>query len=231
MPDRPPSRDPAATACQTGDPYDPSRAMFLLVTGASGAGKSTVRRAVARRLSPEVACVELHDIVGVPAVPDIAWRQRATEAVVQRALELQAHGRHLLLSGDPVAAGEVLAAPSAVRLDGVAVCLLDVSPDAQAARLTDRGDDPSLLPHHQAFAEWMRGHARDPRHMPHVLSMNGWEAMRWDRWSAMDPIDGNWGMEVLDTSQLTPVQVADEILAWCRRALRGKATVLHPADG
>lgn len=125
--------------------------MFLLVTGASGAGKSMVRRAVARRLSPEVECIELRDVVAVPAFPDIAWRQRATEAGVQRALELQAQGRHLLLSGDPVAAGEVLAAPSADGLDGVAVCLLDVSAAAQAARLARRGDDPSLLPHHQAF--------------------------------------------------------------------------------
>jgi hypothetical protein len=56
--------------------------------------------------------------------------------------------------------------------------------------------------------------------MPHVLSVNGWEAMRWDRWSAMNPIDGNWGVEVLDTSRLTPVQVADEILTWCRRTHR-----------
>ncbi|MGO9959025.1 MAG: hypothetical protein ACLP50_24175 [Solirubrobacteraceae bacterium] len=203
--------------------------MFLLVTGASGAGKSTVRRAITPRLAPEVECVELLDIVVRPAVPGIAWRHRATEAVVQQALELQTQGRHLLLSGDPVGAGEVVAAPSAGGLDGVAVCLLDVSPDAQAARLAHRGDDPSLLPHHQAFAEWMRGHARDPRHMPHVLSLNGWEAMRWDRWSAMDPIDGTWGMEVLDTSRLTPVQVAEEILTWCRRALCGKAIILHPA--
>ncbi len=203
--------------------------MFLLVTGASGAGKSTVRGAVAGRLLPEVECIELYDVAAVPAVPDIVWRQQATEAVVRRALELQTHGRHLLLSGDPVAAGEVLAAPSAVGLDGVAACLLDVSPDVQAARLAHRGDDPRLLPHHQAYAEWMRGHARDPRHMPHVLSTNGWEAMRWDRWREIDPIDGHWGMEVLDTSQLTPVRVADEILSWCRRVLCGNSTVLHPA--
>ena len=65
--------------------------------------------------------------------------------------------------------------------------------------------------------------------MPHVLSSNGWEAMRWDRWRGIDPVDGNWGMEVLDTSQLTPVQVADEVLTWCRRVLSGQATVLHPA--
>jgi hypothetical protein len=187
-----------------------------------------VRRALQRSVSPEVECVELLDIVARPAVVDTAWRHRATEAVIQRALELQTQGRHLLLSGDPVAAGEVLAAPSALRLDGVAVCLLDVSADAQAARLARRGDDPSLLPHHQAFAEWMRGHARDPRHMPHVLTLNGWKAMRWDRCSATDAIDGSWGMEVLDTSRLTPVQVAEEILSWSRRALCGKAVILHP---
>lgn len=205
--------------------------MLLLVTGASGAGKSTVRRGVAQSLSPDVECIELYDVAAVPAVPDLVWRQRATEAVVHRALELQAHGRHLLLSGDPVAAGEVVAAPSSVGLDGVAVCLLDVSPDVQAARLAHRGDDPSLLPHHQAFAEWMRGHARDPGHMPHVLSAKGWEAMRWERCSELDRTDGSWSMEVLDTSPLAPAQVADEVLTWCRRVLRGDAPVMHPADG
>jgi hypothetical protein len=205
--------------------------MFLLVTGASGAGKSTVRREVERELSPEVECVELHDVVGAPAFPDIAWRQQATEAVVQLAVRLQAEGTHLLLSGDPVAAGEVLAAPSAGELHGIAVCLLDVSPDAQTARLAQRGDDPALLPHHHAFAEWMRGHANDPRHMPHVLSTNGWGAMRWERWTGIDPTNGNWGMEVLDTSELSPGQVAAEIVTWCRRALCGDAPVLYAAGG
>jgi energy-coupling factor transporter ATP-binding protein EcfA2 len=201
--------------------------MFLLVTGASGAGKSTVRRLGAPALASTIECVELHDIVSVPARPDIAWRQQATEAVVRRALELQADRRHLLLSGDPVAAGEVLAAPSAVALSAVAVCLLDVSPDAQAARLTRRGDDPTLLHHHYAFAAWMRGHTRDPRHMPHVLSANGWAAMRWERWTGLDPATSNWGMEVLDTSERSPAQVAAEVATWCRRAVNGQAPLLH----
>jgi hypothetical protein len=201
--------------------------MFLLVTGASGAGKSTVRRRVARELAPAIECVELHHIVSVPASPDVAWRQWATEVVVQRAVELQADHRHLLLSGDPVAAGEVLAAPSAVAVNAVAVCLLDVSPHAQAARLTDRGDDPALLPDHHAFAAWMRGHARDPRHMPHVLSTGGWEAMRWERWSRRDPATDNWGMEVLDTSERSPDQVAAEVVSWSYRALNGQAPLLH----
>ena len=140
--------------------------MFLLVSGASGAGKSTARRLVAGELEPEVECVELHDVVPMPSVPTLAWRQRATEAVVCHALKLQEDGRHVLLAGDPVAAGEVLAAPSADRLDGIAVCLLDVDRDTQAARLLARGDDPALLVHHVAFAEWMRAHAADPHQGP-----------------------------------------------------------------
>lgn len=67
----------------------------------------------------------------MPAAPTKAWRQQAAEAVVRRALELQAQGRHLLLAGDSVAAGEVLAAPSADRLDGVTVCLLDVNEEVE----------------------------------------------------------------------------------------------------
>lgn len=98
--------------------------MFLLVSGASGAGKSTARRLIAGELEPEVQCVELHDVVPMPEVPTLVWRQQATEAVVCHALELQEEGRHVLLAGDPVAAGEVLAAPSADRLDAIAVCLL-----------------------------------------------------------------------------------------------------------
>ena len=169
-------------------------------------------------------------MIGVPTFPTVAWRQQGTEAAVQRALELQAERRHLLLCGDPVAAGEVLAAPSAVDLDGLAVCLLDLCPEAQASRLTGRGDDPALLADHRAFAEWMRGHARDPRHMPHVLTAHGWDAMRWSRWAGIDPAEGNWGMEIVDTSELAPHEVATAVVSWCHRARHSQAPVMHAAD-
>lgn len=152
--------------------------MLLLITGASGVGKSTVRAVLEPDLSPAVECVELSDLTPLPTVMTRAWRQQAAEAAVRRAIELQASGRHLLLSGDPVPAAEVVAAPSATGLDAIAVCLLDVAPEAQAERLAARGDDPALLPHHQAFAEWMRKQAADPLHMTHVVSNGGWEQMR-----------------------------------------------------
>jgi energy-coupling factor transporter ATP-binding protein EcfA2 len=195
--------------------------MFLLVTGASGAGKSTTRQLIADQLAPEIECVELEHLDAIPPVPTIAWRQRATEAVVQRAVALQRDGRHLLLAGDPVAAGEVVAAPSADKLDAIAVCLLDVDTETQAARLARRGDDPQLFVHHHAFAGWMRAHATDPRHMLHVLSTNAWEAMRWQRLTDIDPANGGWAMHVIDSSARSPDEVARQIVAWCRRAVHG----------
>ncbi|MGZ4232074.1 MAG: hypothetical protein ACXVVQ_11680 [Solirubrobacteraceae bacterium] len=205
--------------------------MLLLVTGSSGAGKSTARRLITDELAPHTECIELGPVVTMPPMPTIAWRQQAAETVVQRALALQADGRHLLLAGDPVAAGEVVAAPSADRLDAIAVCLLDVDAEAQAARLAQRGDDPRLLADHQAFAAWMRGHARDPRHMQHVLTTDGWEGMRWQRLSALDLSDGGWAVHVIDTSKLSTDQVAEQVLTWCRRAIGGGAPMMRVGPG
>jgi hypothetical protein len=204
--------------------------MFLLLTGASGAGKSTSRNLVADEIAGEVECVELGHVVTIPPRPTIAWRQQATEAVVQRAVTLQAIGRHVLLAGDPVAVGEVVAAPSADKLDAIAVCLLDVNAEAQAARLTQRGDDPRLMADHQAFASWMREHARDPHQMRHVLTTNGWAAMRFERLDRFDPRAGNWNVHVLDTSALMADEVAEQVLSWCRRALSGQAPQIRLGD-
>jgi hypothetical protein len=200
--------------------------MLLLITGASGVGKSSVRRALATELEPEVACVELGHVVSMPAWPTKAWRQESTEAVVRKALELQADGRHLLLSGDPVTPGEVLAAPSADRLDGIRACLLHADRESQEARLRGRGDPEALLPDHIAFAAWMRAHAEDPSHMPEVLTVDGWEEMRWERWLDRGPGDPNWNVATIDTSALDLEAVAAEALAWARASLRGETAPL-----
>jgi hypothetical protein len=186
--------------------------MLLLVTGASGVGKSTVRRLLDEQLPATVRAVELAQVVEIPARYDIVWRQRSVERVVQAALAEQEAGRHLLLVGDPVAPGEILAAPSANRLEGFAACLLDCAPAEQERRLRGRGDPPELLPHHLAFTEWMRGHARDPGHRLEVIAP-GWPEMRWDR------LPSSWETAEIDVTDLSPADTAAAVLAWCRREL------------
>jgi hypothetical protein len=186
--------------------------VLLLLTGASGVGKSTCRLAIEAELGDEVDCVELRDVVEIPAAPDLAWRHRSVEAVVQRALEGE---RDVLLAGDPVAPGELIAAPSADRLDRIAICLLDCDAPSQIERLRRRGDPDELLPRHVAFADWMREHARDPRHRPEVIINGGWAAMRWERWAEAD-----WSFDVIDTSGRGPADVAADALTWVRAARR-----------
>jgi hypothetical protein len=200
--------------------------VFLLITGASGMGKSSARARIAPELEPEVVCVELSDVVSIPPAPSLAWRQESTEAVVSRALELQAEGRHLLLAGDPVAPGEVVAAPSADRLDGIRACLLHADPERQEARLRGRGESPDLFPAHLGFAAWMRGHAQDPSHMPEVLTTNGWEEMRWDRWIDRRADDPGWNIPEIDTTPLGLAEVASAALAWAHASLRGETPPL-----
>jgi hypothetical protein len=110
--------------------------------------------------------------------------------------------------------GEVLAAPSADQLDGFAACLLDCGPDEQERRLRERGDPEDLLPHHLAFAEWMRDHARDPRHRLEVIDV-GWDEMRWER------LPDAWEVPVIDTTEMSPSEAAADVVAWCRSVIGG----------
>jgi hypothetical protein len=201
--------------------------VLLLITGASGIGKSTVRALIAPKLSPTVECVELLNLTPSPAAMTRVWRQQTAELAVRRAVELQASGRHLLLAGDPVPAAEVVAAPSAPQLDAIAVCLLDAAPQAQAQRLAARGDPTDLLVHHQAFAEWMRRQATDPLHMRHVVSDGGWEQMRWE---CLEHLAPSWAMHIIDTTHMTKREVANAALQWAQAALAGDAPALAVTD-
>jgi hypothetical protein len=169
----------------------------------------------------------LWDLSPDPLVQDLAWRQQTTELAVQRTVQLQRDGRHLLLCGDPIAAVEVVAAPSATQLDAFACCLLDATAAAQAARLTTRGDDPSLLVHHQAFADWMRRQATNPNHMLDVVTTNAWDQMCWDRIPAIAP---DWQIHVTDTTDRAPEQVSKTVLSWIRSAIAGVRPAIRISD-
>lgn len=199
--------------------------MLLLVTGASCVGKSTARIHATKLLDATFEPVELWHLGPIPTEPTVRWRQQQVEVAVRRAIELAEEGRHLLLAGDPIPAGEVLAAPSADRVD-VAVCLLDVDAGSLDARLSARQDPPELRPLHHGFAEWMRAHAVDPSYVPEAVTTDAWEEMVWERWVGRPP-GPEWAMTVVDISTTPAEEVGSALADWCRRAVRGEVPVFR----
>lgn len=199
--------------------------MLLIVSGASGVGKTTARMNAAPLLRPQFEPVELGSFGPVPATPTVAWRQKTVERIAQHAIELDADDRHVLLAGDPIPAGEALAVPSADRVD-IAVCLLDLSEAEQNARLDARRDPPEMRHLHLAFAAWMRRHAVDPTHVTEAVTNDSWDRMHWDRWIGADVSD-RWAMTIIDGSGLSPEKTGAAIAQWAHAATSGRAPVFR----
>jgi hypothetical protein len=177
----------------------------------------------------------LHDFdeIDVPRDADTAWRHRASEEWVQRALRYQSEGTDLLLAGQ-TPFGEILAAPSASRLDAISACLLDCSDHTRITRLRARGPDwlaqvGGDLQAYLNWAAWMRMHAADPSWRHDVIRVTATEReMAWERWSDWQEGDPRWRVQVIDTSATPVEQVADALARWIadeRALLRSKQ---HP---
>lgn len=203
--------------------------MLFLVSGASGVGKSTVRELVAPDLGEAFEAVELCDLGSLENIT-VSRRQELAEVAARRAVVLARKGQHLLLSGDPVAPGELLAAPSATRAGGIAVCILDADAQTQAERLKKRGDPEEDLPLHLGFAQWMREHAIDPAPRLDVIKSSGWEEMEWDRLSSIGANDPRWRVRLIDTSGRSRASVAEDVTRWINAALADDSLVMRPEN-
>ncbi|MFY9714976.1 MAG: AAA family ATPase [Microbacterium sp.] len=192
--------------------------MLISLTGASGAGKSTVLAHLQEvDWGTDLRCVEF-DSIGVPDGADTMWRHGAVEHWVRQALTAQEDGAHLLLCGQ-VPMGELLAAPSTDQLDGIAVCLLHCSPEVRSDRLLRRGEHPDAIFHHNRFGEWFRAHTLDPQHAPEVIRADGDPSMQWSRWADLEAGDPRWRAEIIDTDTLAPAEVARKVEEWVRREI------------
>ena len=197
--------------------------MLFKLTGSSCSGKTTLVHAASEQLDRIV--VHDFDEVGVPNDADTVWRNRLTEMWVRRALEYQERGLDLLLTGQSPL-GEVLAVPSTPLLDGVAVCLVDVSDDVRRSRLTerDRGRwDAQRVGAFLGWAEWHRGHARDPQQRPEVIVDRSWPEMVWNRWIGWTAGDPRWSTHLIDTTDRSVTDSASDVAQWVtdqREALR-----------
>jgi len=210
--------------------------MLFLLFGSSAAGKTFALDALRDRM-PNMAIHDL-DEIGVPPGADTAWRHRANEAWVRRALDYQSQGIDFLLGGQSPL-GEILAAPSAPLLNGISACLIDCDDETRTARLQARGPEwlASTGAELQSFlnwAEWLRRHAADPGWNTDVIRHPDTDGeMSWERWSGWQAGDPRWNVRVIDTSALAVAQVADELAAWIaeeRERVRGDAGRIESAQ-
>ena len=180
--------------------------MFFLVSGSSGAGKTTIGPLVATRIEGLV----FHDA-------DERYGE-ALESWVAQGLEYQESGRDILLSTSrPM--GELLACAEATQLTAIAGCLLDCDDLTRAHRLRARPppNDQILDMDILCWASWHRMHADDPGWSQHTITNNG-EHRRWERWTSWRHGDPRWRVPVFDTSADTPDQTAEAVALWVAEA-------------
>ena len=175
---------------------------ILVVTGASGAGKTATVEALASRSLPGVQCFYF-DSIGVPA-PDVmdldyggaeSWQSWATHEWLTRLALLDGGARVAVLDAQ-TRPSTVLEAPGAGAQWHGHVVLLDCSAAVRAARLRGPRGQPELVtPCMDDWAAYLRGQA---------------DALR---------------LPVIDTSALTIAESADQLEVIVRRLLdfRGPA--------
>jgi hypothetical protein len=208
--------------------------VFFLVFGASAAGKTFALGELCERVTD----LALHDFdeIGVPPEVDIAWRHRADEEWVRRALDYQAEGTDLLLTGQ-TPLGELLAAPSAPKLNAISACLIDCDDATRVKRLQARGPEwfdrtASDLAEHLAWAGWMRSHAADPTWQTDVIHDRTTDReMQWSRWSSWRPNDPRWRVHVIDASALPVDKVAADLANWIEEERALVRSGVHPLTG
>lgn len=184
--------------------------MFYFLSGATAAGKSTVSRAVAARL-PRLVQVEEDARLSRTS----GERRANLELWIQDALEHERHGRDVIL-GSQSPLGELLASPSATRLEGIAACLLDAHDFVRLRRWTERGisEDWPMTMDHFCWAAFHRLHARNPQFEQRVLLAQPGPPGEWNRWTGWTAGDRRWTVPLFDTSDRPFETVVDLVVDW-----------------
>jgi hypothetical protein len=208
--------------------------VLFLLFGSSAAGKTFALKALRGR----VANLAIHDFdeIGVPPGADTAWRHRANEQWLGRALAYQADGSDLLLAAQ-TPFGELLAARSAAHVEAISACLIDCDGATRVERLQARGQEwfertRGELEDYLNWAAWMREHAADPSARPEVI----WDEatldeLRWSRWSDWRAGDPRWRVRVVDTSASSAEKVAEELGEWIEEERALFRSGAHPLAG
>jgi GNAT superfamily N-acetyltransferase len=183
---------------------------IYFIGGASGSGKAAIMPHLKERLGDQVAIYDFDDI-GVPEAADKKWRQEATEKWLQ---QLLSKNQDACLLGQMVL-GEILSCPSAVQLERINFCLLDVSDFKRIERLKHRNTyaaDQNML----NWSAWLRMHHQDPTWTPNVIQDECAHVMDFSRVNQLQ----NWhdiaNVHLLDTTNSTLNDVAQQVANWVK---------------
>jgi adenylate kinase family enzyme len=140
--------------------------LIIVVTGASGAGKTTLVRALEARRPPGVGCYYF-DSVGVPTREQMTaqfgspggWQEAMTYQWIARLKENADRHEVLVLDGQ-VRPSVVRSAFTRYRVARGRILLIDCGHDVREARLTSERNQPELVTRDMAaWAGYLRGQA------------------------------------------------------------------------
>jgi hypothetical protein len=112
--------------------------------------------------------------------------------------------------------GEILACPSAKRIDKVNFCLLDVSDFERIQRLKKRntyGADQNML----NWSAWLRMHHQDPQWTQHVLKENCWNGLDFSSWDQLTHWD-KANIQLLETTDFS-IKEVDQKSCWLIKSI------------
>jgi hypothetical protein len=196
--------------------------VLFLLSGSSGAGKTTLGRAVAERVE-RLVFHELGEFADRPwsGGPGWAWRRVPVERALARAREYEHEGIDMLITEGVL--GELLAAPSATTVEGIAPCLLDCTDEERLRRLRARDTrayDPRQLWDFLAWALWLRRHALDPQLFAGPIREDGDTSWAWGRWEGWQSGDSRWSTFVLDTTGAPVERSVEQLARWIEEQRR-----------
>lgn len=184
---------------------------IYFIGGASGSGKTAIMPDLRKILGDSIAIYDFDDI-GVPEGADKKWRQESTEQWLQKLLS-EDQGACLL---GQIVLGEILSCPSAIQINPINFCLLDVSDFERIQRLKKRntyGSDQNML----NWSAWLRMHHQDPKWAPNVIQENCANVMDFSKLKDLETWNDVANINIIDTTHISLIEVAQKVAYWIHK--------------